>query len=102
MNSNTMNMAVAIEYTGEEMTPRLVDGDLVVLEVGRAPQPGDVVACTYEGEVLVRRYSIGKDGTVRLVADNPAYPVVEVEDPSQLDVAGVITRIVAGRVAARP
>ncbi len=65
---------------GRSMTPTLDDGDTVVVDPGAYdnadPSPGEVVLCRHpfrtDVQLVKRVSSVGPDGELMLVGDNPA------------------------------
>jgi repressor LexA len=51
----------------------IVDGDYVVLEHGKTPRPGDVVAALIDNESTLKTFVL-EQGRPRLRAENPHYP----------------------------
>jgi repressor LexA len=51
----------------------IVDGDIVVLEHGPEPRPGDVVAALIDGESTLKTF-LRRNGKPYLKAENPKYP----------------------------
>jgi repressor LexA len=69
----TRNM-FALRVSGDSMVGRhICDGDLVVLERGPAPRPGQVVAALIDRENTLKTFVI-KNGRPFLKAENPRYP----------------------------
>jgi len=66
--------AFALEAKGDSMIGRhILDGDVVVLEHGRAPRPGDVVAALIDRESTLKTFALSR-GKPYLKAENPRYP----------------------------
>lgn len=64
----------ALEVRGDSMIDRhIVEGDVVVLEHGKSPRNGDVVAALIDGESTLKTYVESK-GRRYLKAENPQYP----------------------------
>lgn len=64
----------ALEVHGDSMIGKhILDGDYVVLEHGRGPRPGDVVAALIDNESTLKTYLVEK-GRPFLRAENPKYP----------------------------
>lgn len=64
----------ALRVTGDSMTGRhVLDGDIVVLEHGPEPRPGDMVAALIDGESTLKTF-LRKNGKPYLKAENPKYP----------------------------
>jgi len=64
----------ALWVTGDSMIGRhILDGDIVVLEHGPEPRPGDIVAALIDGESTLKTFLL-KGGKPYLKAENPKYP----------------------------
>ena len=64
----------ALRVSGDSMIGRhIVHGDVVVLEHGPEPRPGDIVAALIDGESTLKTF-IRKNGKPFLKAENPKYP----------------------------
>ena len=71
----------ALRVTGHSMTGRHVcDGDLVVLEHGPEPRPGEMVAALIDGASTLKTFVV-HNGRAWLQAENPRYPdLIPVEE----------------------
>lgn len=67
------------------------DGDEVIVDRSVEVQDGDVVVVSVDGEMLVKRWSVGRDGTVALCAEHPDYPPLLLSELNDVRVWGVIT-----------
>ena len=66
--------AFALRVAGDSMIGRhIVDGDIVVLEHGPEPRPGDVVAALIDGESTLKTF-LRRNGKPYLKAENEKYP----------------------------
>jgi SOS-response transcriptional repressor LexA len=87
-----------LRVNGDSMAPEILPGDLVVVRPHVPPKSGDVVA-VYAGDdycATLKRWEFELGGaSVRLVAVNPAYPVLESLTTS-LTVAGVVKGLSRG------
>jgi repressor LexA len=64
----------ALRVTGDSMIGRhILDGDLVVLEHGPEPRPGQIVAALIDGASTLKTFVV-KNGKPWLRAENPKYP----------------------------
>ncbi len=65
--------AFAVRVTGDSMIGRQIfDGDVVLLEQGRTPKNGDIVAALIDNESTLKTL-VRKDGMTWLRAENPLY-----------------------------
>lgn len=76
---------------------RIFDGDILVVDRSIDAQHGHIVVAFVDGERLVKRLH-HRDGRVALLAENPAYPPLEVCEGMELLIWGVVT----GRFARVP
>jgi repressor LexA len=87
----------ALQVRGDSMTGKnILDGDYVIVEHGRAPATGDVVAALIDNESTLKTY-ITKKGKPCLRAENPKYP--DLIPATDLAIQGVMVALV--RRAAR-
>jgi len=68
----------------------IFDGDILVVDKSIRPRHGHVVIAFVNGERLVKRL-FRRGGRVALLAENPVYPALEVEEGMELVVWGVVT-----------
>ncbi|WP_374246493.1 LexA family protein [Zoogloea sp.] len=67
----------------------IFDGDILVVDKSVRPVHGHIVVAFIDGERLVKRL-YRRAGRVALVAENPAYPTLEVAEGQELQVWGVV------------
>jgi repressor LexA len=85
----------ALEVRGDSMIGKhIVEGDLVVLEHGLTPQPGDVVAALIDNESTLKTFLLEK-GKPCLRAENPRYPKLAPAD--ELVIQGVMIALIRKR-----
>lgn len=71
----------------------ILDGDLLAVLKRRDANTGDIVVARVDGEVTVKRLQI-EPSRVLLLAENPAYPPIEVRDPEQLMIEGLAVGVI--------
>jgi repressor LexA len=82
----------ALEVRGDSMVGRhIVEGDLVVLEHGRTPRSGDVVAALIDNESTLKTFVL-ENGRPWLKAENPRYP--KLIPAQELVIQGVMVALV--------
>ncbi|HYV28423.1 MAG TPA: transcriptional repressor LexA, partial [Candidatus Eisenbacteria bacterium] len=82
----------ALEVRGDSMIGKhIVEGDLVVLEHGQTPRPGDVVAALIDNESTLKTFVMDK-GKPCLRAENPRYP--KLIPASELVIQGVMVALI--------
>jgi DNA polymerase V len=67
----------------------IFDGDILVVDKSIRPQHGHIVIAFVNGERLVKRL-FERAGRVALVAENPAYPPLDIHEGTDLEVWGVV------------
>ena len=95
MRGHTKKDFFVLEVQGDSMSPKLLDGDRVLVERCDSVDSGTIVVLLYNGiESTVKRvrYVAGEDW-LELVPDNPDYPVKRVEGPD-LERCRVLGKIV--------
>ena len=69
------------------------DGDLLVVDRALAPAHGRVVIAVLDGQLTVKRlWHVA--GQLRLLAENPAYPPIEVAADQELVIWGVAVHVI--------
>ena len=82
----------ALEVRGDSMTGKhILDGDLVVLEHGANPKPGDVVAALIDGESTLKTFLL-RGTKPFLKAENPKYP--DLIPAQELVIQGVLKLVI--------
>jgi repressor LexA len=71
----------------------ITDGDIVIIEKGRQPRSGDVVAACLNNEWTVK-YFKKRDNEVLLVPANPDYPVIRASQKDDLLIGGVVISVI--------
>ncbi|MHB8409855.1 MAG: LexA family protein [Acidiferrobacterales bacterium] len=83
---------VAIEVRGDCMSPRIEDGDFVIIDKERSPEVGKVIVFWWQGEWTLKRLRI-RNGRWWMVPDNPAYEPMDM-DGKEVETLGVVIRVV--------
>ena len=65
-------------------------GDILVVNKSIRPRHGHIVVAFVDGERLVKRL-YNRAGRTALIAENPGYPTLEIQDGMELVVWGVVT-----------
>jgi SOS-response transcriptional repressor LexA len=82
----------ALQVLGDSMIGRhICDGDIVVLEHGGEPRPGQIVAALVDGRSTLKTYLI-RGGRPFLKAENPRYPAMIPGE--ELVIQGVVVTVV--------
>ncbi len=75
-------------------------GDYLVVDRSLVARKEDVVIAVLDGDFTVKRLK-HKNGHFVLAPENPAYPVIRVDEASELSIWGVVTYVLHGLRAAR-
>jgi repressor LexA len=83
----------ALEVRGDSMIGRhIMSGDLVVLEHGKTPRPGDVVAALIDNESTLKTFVQERNRPPYLKAENPQYP--KLHPVGELVIQGVMVGLI--------
>lgn len=69
------------------------DGDLLIVDRSISAQKGMVVIAAVDGDLTVKRLS-EKNGMPILMAENNAYPDIEIQEGQELEIWGVVTSVI--------
>lgn len=79
-----------VKVAGESMLGAgIFPGDILVVDRGETPRHGHVVVAVVNGELTVKRL-YRKGNVIRLDAENPAYPNIEIRGETELTIWGVV------------
>jgi DNA polymerase V len=83
-----------LKVIGESMiNAGIFAGDLMVVDRSIEPRHGKIVIAAVDGELTVKRLHIsGKE--IMLMAENPKYKPIKIEDRSELHIWGVVTSVI--------
>lgn len=83
-----------IKVSGDSMKgARIFSGDLLIVDRSLPPLNGKIVIAILNGEFTVKRLRVhGKK--VWLLAENPAYPPIEVGEENEFQVWGVVAYVI--------
>jgi DNA polymerase V len=79
-----------VRVEGDSMSGEIHPDDRLIVDRSIEPRHKDVVIACVDGEMLVKRLIV-EDGKLFLVAENPQYPVIELNDDKELVIWGVAT-----------
>jgi DNA polymerase V len=68
----------------------IFDGDILVVDRAIKPRHRHIVVAFVNGDRLVKRLHV-RDGRCALLAENPAYPVLDIREGTELVIWGVVT-----------
>ena len=84
-----------MRVSGHSMTGAgILDGDYVVVDRSLEPRPGHVVVAVVADEMTVKRLRRTKGGRLVLLAENPDYPAVAIQEDDGAEIWGVVTGVV--------
>lgn len=69
------------------------EGNLLVVDRSLEARHGDIVIAVIDGELTVKRLE-KRRGHIRLIAENPAYAPIELQDGQELTIWGVVTSVI--------
>jgi len=79
-----------VRVEGDSMVGEIHPEDRLIVDRSLEPRHKDVVIACVDGEMLVKRLVV-EDGRYYLMAENPQYPVIELNGDRELVVWGVAT-----------
>ena len=85
----------ALRIAGDSMIGKhIVSGDVVIIEHGKEPRPGDVVAALIDGQSTLKTF-LNQRGRPFLRAENPKYP--DLIPAAELVIQGVMVALIRKR-----
>ncbi|GAO36709.1 DNA polymerase V [Sulfuricella sp. T08] len=69
------------------------DGDELIVDRAIKPEHGRIVVAAVDGELTVKRF-YQRGGAVKLVAESPEFPDIELKDGQEMVIWGVVTKII--------
>jgi DNA polymerase V len=98
---NNAATTFVVRAEGESMLGAgIFPGDFLVVDRSLVARKEDIVIAALDGEFTVKRLKY-RDGRFILAPENPAYPVIRVDEASELTIWGVVTFVLHGLRAAR-
>ena len=81
---------------GNSMTPGIMEDDLLLVDRSLEPFDGCIAVCCIDNEFTVKRVDMSQKakGILRLVPDNPDYPVFEINEDDQFVLWGVVKYVI--------
>ncbi len=84
-----------VRVVGDSMKDAgIVSGDILVVDRSLEPRQDKIVVAILDGEFTVKKIHFNVDGTIFLVAANPAYPPIKVRRESDFQVWGVVSYVI--------
>jgi DNA polymerase V len=65
--------------------------DMLIIDKGLEPKNGCVAVCIIDGEFLLKRLKVDDLGNVWLVAANPSFPPIKINEFQDFEVWGIVT-----------
>ena len=99
LNRELVEHPAASFYTrvkGCSMAPGIVEDDILLVDRSLEPFDGCIAVCCIDNEFTVKRIDMSQQakGILRLVPDNPDYPVFEVKEDDQFVLWGVVRYVI--------
>lgn len=69
------------------------DNDILIVDRSVPPAHGKIVIAVVNGELTVKRLSI-KNNNIQLVAENPEYTPIQINEGTDLQIWGVVTNVI--------
>lgn len=83
-----------IRVVGDSMIDEgIEEGDLLVVDRALLPTEKNLSICMYNGEFALKRI-VQQEGKVLLMSGNKKYKPIEVSNPSELSIFGVVTWVI--------
>ncbi len=70
------------------------DGDLLIVDRSLEPRENKVVIAVVNGQITVKRLKKLKNKQFVLVAENPDFPSIEVNEENNVSIWGVVTNVI--------
>lgn len=80
-------------YGSSMVKAGIFHNDILIVDRSIQPSNGKIVIAAVNGELTVKRLSIGKD-QVQLVAENDDYQPIEITSDTDLHILGVVTNVI--------
>ncbi len=83
-----------VRVTGDSMTGAGIhSGDLLIVDRSLEPSDGHVVVAVLDGDLTVKRLQ-KRNGSLRLLSENPNYQPIEVTEQQTIEIWGVVTSVI--------
>jgi DNA polymerase V len=84
-----------VRVKGESMiNAGIHDGDLLIVDRSLEPRHNKVVIAVVDGQLTVKRLKKLKNQHFVLVAENPDFPAITVNEKSNVSIWGVVTNVI--------
>ena len=84
-----------VRVKGESMiNAGIHDGDLLIVDRSLEPRENKVVIAIVDGQLTVKRLKKLKNKQFVLVAENPDFPPIEVNEENNVSIWGIVTNVI--------
>jgi DNA polymerase V len=98
LNEYLINHPAATYYVrvkGESMiNAGIHDGDLLIVDRSLEPRDNKVVIAVVDGQLTVKRLKKLKNQQFVLVAENPDFPAIAVNEENNISIWGIVTNVI--------
>lgn len=88
----------AVKVKGDSMSPKISDGDIVIINTELAIENNQIGAFMIDDEAFLKRKKIANDNTLLLVSNNESYAPIVVTKESNFKEIGKITQIISKNI----
>ncbi len=87
--------AFIVEARGKSMEPKILPGDLVIAKKQSDAEHGDIIVCTFNLEVLIKKYILNKQDRYlySLSVRQDEFPPIRIDNQDEFYIAGVVKNI---------
>lgn len=84
-----------VRVKGESMiNAGIHDGDLLIVDRSLEPRDNKVVIAIVDGQLTVKRLKKLKNQQFVLIAENPDFPAIEVNEENNVSIWGIVTNVI--------
>lgn len=81
-----------VKATGESMSPTIMDGDLLVIELAAKAKNNDIILAQVDNDFTIKRYF--KSATeVQLIPDNQLFQSIQIADGREVTICGILVGV---------
>ena len=84
---------IAVKYSGDDMYPKIEDGDIAIINKLEHGRHGDIVLANVNGKNVIKRKITIRDND-KLESINPNYPPIDIKKAEQYELIGVVKTII--------
>lgn len=86
-----------VRASGESMlNAGIHENDILIVDRSLTPIDGKVVIAAIDGQLTVKRLKKNKNGKITLLAENPHYKSIEINEENEVYIWGVVTNVIHG------